>query len=127
MTLLEPRQRGPGVSQSLDVAHDPAPPAQPRMRREEARVDRPPLVFPREPEPEIRVLGAKREAREEALSHEVAPAPEHRRDLHSRPRADDLVERAGRARATPVEAPARASPRAQTAHPSRRRYGQTCV
>src|SRR6266511_2100658 len=106
---------------------DPALPAQPQVRREGARVQRPPLVLPRETDPEIRVLGAKREAREEARAHEVAPAPEHGRDLHARPGAKDLVERAGRPRAALLEAAPGASPRPEAAPSPCKRYGQNSL
>src|SRR6266545_1982021 len=109
------------------MTDDPALRAHAGMRGEGARLHRPSLIVASEPEPEVRVLGPQRKAREESRPHEVAPAPEHGSDLDLGPRAQDLVERAGRARAALLEAPTRAASRPEPTHSSGRRYGQTCL
>src|SRR5262249_57911467 len=92
IALLEPRQRAARAAQALDMAHDPTLPTHPRMRGEDAGVDGPSLILPPETHPKIGVLGPEGKAGEEPRPHEVSPAPEHGRDLHLRPRAEDLIE-----------------------------------
>src|SRR5262252_701940 len=126
VALLEPRQRAPRSAQALDMAYDPTLPAHARVRGKHAGVDGPPLILSSEAHPEVGVLGPQGKAGEEPRPHEVAPASEHGRDLHLRPRAEDLVEGARGARTSAGEATARAPPPAQPANAARARYGQTC-
>src|SRR5215470_549092 len=126
VALLEPGQRAPGAAQALDVTDDPAPSAHPRVRGEGSGVDGPSLILSSEAYPEVGILGPQRKAGEEPRPHEVAPAPEHRCNLHLRPRAEDLVEGAGRTRASARETPARAASASQPADAAWARYGQTC-
>src|SRR5262244_1583982 len=126
VALLEPGQRAPGAAQALDVTDDPALSAHPRVRGEDAGVDGPSLILSSEAHPEVGVLRPQGKAGEEPRPHEVAPAPEHGRDLHLRPRAEDFVEGPGRARASARETPARAASASQPADPAGARYGQTC-
>src|SRR5262249_40348908 len=51
-----------------------------------------PLVVGREADPEIALLLAHREAREERLADEIAPSAEHRRDPDARPARERLVQ-----------------------------------
>src|SRR5215472_19162122 len=127
VALLEPGQRAPSAAQALDVTDDPALSAHPRVRGEDAGVDGPSLILSSEAHPEVGVLGPQGKAGEEPRPHEVAPASEHGRDLHLRPRAEDLVEGARGARTSAGEAAARAPPPAQPANAARARYGQTSV
>src|SRR5215471_18585922 len=108
------------------MAHDPTLPAHARVRGKYAGVDGPSLILSSEAHPEVGVLGPQGKAGEEPRPHEVAPAPEHGRDLHLRPRAEDFVEGAGRARPSARETPARAASASQPADPAWARYGQTC-
>src|SRR5262249_36171931 len=107
------------------MAHDPTLPAHARVRGKYAGVDGPPLILSSEAHPEVGVLRPQGKAGEEPRPHEVAPASEHGRDLHLRPRAEDFVEGARRAGAPARETPARAPPTAQPANAARAHYGQT--
>jgi len=50
------------------------------------------LVVGGEPDPEIALLLAQREAREQRLADEIAPPAEHRRDPDARPAGERLVQ-----------------------------------
>src|SRR5207302_9233367 len=101
----EPRQHPPQLRRRAHVALDPATCGEAAVRSEAVERERPPLLGEGQVHPKVVLLRAQREAREQPLADEIAPAAEHRRDPRPRPGADLGVE-AGR----PPPAPPRARP-----------------
>src|SRR4029077_57595 len=100
----------------------PPPPARHRARRRrEPRREGAPLVFGPEADPQVGLLGPQGEAGEETGPDEVAPAPEHRGDLHAGPVAEGLVELGGGPGAAALEGAARLAGGAEAAERSRAR------
>ena len=89
---------------------------QPPVRDDPGRREGAALVVGREPDPQVPVFLAQGEASEEPRPHEVAPAPEHRRDPHARPAAHRLVQLARGARPSALEVPPRLAAGPQTPH-----------
>src|SRR3989442_1765911 len=83
------------------------------------------LVLGGQADPQVPVLLAHGKAGEEPRAHEVAPAPEHGRDLHARPPRQGLVQVVGGPGPAPRERTPRPAPAAETAEASD--YGQTCM
>src|SRR2546425_6046558 len=105
----QPAQRGRHVGGALDVHLDPSTTAEAPMRAR-AGGQRSPLLVGPQPDPQVVLFLADGEAREERLAHEVAPAPEHRRDPHAGPAAERGVQTVGGAGPPSLERAARLAP-----------------
>src|SRR2546425_1284804 len=113
----QPAQRGGHVGGALDVHFDPSTTTEAPVGPG-AGGQRSPLLVGPQPDPEVVLFLANGEACEQRLAHEVAPAPEHRRDPHAGPAAELRVETAGSAGAPSLERAARLSSAAKAADPT---------
>src|SRR5207302_8461682 len=102
----EPRQHPPQLRRRAHVALDPATCGEAAVRSEAVERERPPLLGEGQVHPKVVLLRAQREAREQPLADEIAPAAEHRRDPRPRPGADLGVEAGGRPPPPPPPHPA---------------------
>src|SRR5438552_4527930 len=122
----QPAQRLRQLVRRLDVHLDPPAAREAPVRSESGLAERARLIDMAQPDPEIVLLLAQREAREELLAREVPPAPEHRRDAHAVPASDGFVQARARADAALPQRAAHLPPVSEPTKATRgRRHGRT--